>query len=167
MKIIRLSFVFFWIIHMPLCIFAQKDTVNVLPDNRKVTGRIFANFYTGIAKGDKTSAFEVRRAYLGYKTQISRDFTAEVKLDIGSPNDLSEYSRIRRYAYFKTAALYYQHGKVFLSLGFSISIISICRKNFGITDMSTNPFRTNTDLAIKQILVQASIINFSQVYQQI
>jgi hypothetical protein len=104
MKTIRLSFVLFWITQMPLCLFAQKDTINFLPGNGKVTGRIFANFYTGIGKGDKTSAFEVRRAYLGYKTQISRDFTAEAKLDIGSPNDLSEYSRIRRYAYFKIAA---------------------------------------------------------------
>jgi hypothetical protein len=117
MKTIRLSFVLFWITQMPLCLFAQKDTINFLPGNGKVTGRIFANFYTGIGKGDKTSAFEVRRAYLGYKTQISRDFTAEAKLDIGSPNDLSEYSRIRRYAYFKIAALYYQHGNFFFKFG--------------------------------------------------
>jgi hypothetical protein len=36
---------------------------------------------------------------------------------IGSPNDLSEYSRIRRYAYFKTAALYYEHNKLFFKCG--------------------------------------------------
>lgn len=98
-------------------IIAQKDTVNITPGRGKVTGRIFANFYTGIGKGDKSSAFEVRRAYFGYKAPLSHHFSAEVKLDIGSPNDLSEYSRIRRYAYFKTAALYYEHNKLFFKCG--------------------------------------------------
>jgi len=117
MKIVRLLSMVLIFIYPQLHILAQKDTVDIIPGKGKVSGRIFANFYTGIGKEDKTSAFEVRRAYFGYKAPIGHDFTAEVKLDIGSPNDLSEYSRIRRYAYFKTAALYYQHGKVFFKFG--------------------------------------------------
>ncbi len=32
-------------------------------------------------------------------------------MDIGSPEEISEYARLRRYAYFKTAALYWEKGK--------------------------------------------------------
>ncbi|MGQ1889723.1 porin [Thermophagus sp. OGC60D27] len=73
----------------------------------KVYGRIFTNFNTSLKGPDKQTAFEVRRAYLGYKYLISPEFSAEIKLDIGSPND-AEYSLQRRFGYFKTAAIYYQ-----------------------------------------------------------
>jgi len=117
MNIVRLSLILGLLFLLHPVITAQKDTVNITPGIGKVSGRIFANFYTGIGKGDRSSAFEVRRAYFGYKAPLSHNFAAEVKLDIGSPNDLSEYSRIRRYAYFKTAALYYEHNKLFFKCG--------------------------------------------------
>ena len=73
--------------------------------------RVFSNFHAGLKASDRSTAFEVTRVYLGYKHSISDHFEAEVKLDIGSPEDLSEYSLIRRYAYFKTASLSYHSGK--------------------------------------------------------
>jgi hypothetical protein len=42
----------------------------------------------------------------------------KVVLDVGSPDDVSEFSKIRRYAYFKNASLTYQHG--FFTLGFGL-----------------------------------------------
>lgn len=74
--------------------------------------RVFSNFKKGILEDDRSSAFEVKRVYLGYSGNISENFSAEVKLDIGSPEDLSQYSLIRRYAYFKTAGLYYKNGRI-------------------------------------------------------
>lgn len=79
--------------------------------------KIYANLYSGLTDADRSAAFEVRRAYFGYKTDLNDRFSAEVKLDIGSPNDISEYSRIRRYAYFKTAAFYYRTDKCFFKFG--------------------------------------------------
>ncbi|SFD93141.1 hypothetical protein [Thermophagus xiamenensis] len=86
---------------------AQKtsQTEPFKPSGR-VYGRIFTNFNTSLSGPDKQTAFEVRRAYLGYKHFISPQFSAEIKLDIGSPND-AEYSLQRRFGYFKTAAVYY------------------------------------------------------------
>jgi len=72
-----------------------------------VYGKIFTNFNTSLQGSEKQTAFEVRRAYLGYEYLISPEFSAEIKLDIGSPND-AEYSLLRRFGYFKTAAVYYQ-----------------------------------------------------------
>jgi len=70
--------------------------------------KVFGNFHKGITEDDRSTAFEIKRVYLGYKHNIDDHFSAEVKLDIGSPEDLSEYSLIRRYAYFKTASLTYR-----------------------------------------------------------
>jgi hypothetical protein len=73
--------------------------------------RIFANVHTGLTSTDPSKAFEVRRAYLGYRYQLSEHFTTEIKVDIGSPEEISEFARLRRYAYFKTAALYWEKAK--------------------------------------------------------
>ena len=83
-----------------LTIQAQTDTLKSTQDfpEGKVYGRLFANFYSGLGPNSNTAAFEVRRAYFGYSANLNEYFSAEVKLDIGSPDDISEYSRIRRYA---------------------------------------------------------------------
>lgn len=72
---------------------------------------VFANYHTGINEGNSESAMEIRRAYLGYQYKISDHFKTVVKVDIGSPNDESQYSLLKRYAYFKNAALIYTNGK--------------------------------------------------------
>jgi len=75
-----------------------------------VSGKIFSNFNIGLKGPDRSTAFELTRAYFGYERQLSDHFSANVKLDVGSPNDLSEFSRIRRYAYFKNAGIKYTNG---------------------------------------------------------
>jgi hypothetical protein len=83
----------------------------------KVYGKIFANYHTEINNGDNATAFEIRRAYFGYAAQLSKYFDANIKLDIGSPEDLSEFSRIRRYAYFKNAFLRFNKDKLKVYFG--------------------------------------------------
>jgi hypothetical protein len=72
----------------------------------------------GISEGNERSAFELERAYIGYQVNLSDDFSMKIVLDIGSPDDVSEFSKIRRYAYFKNAALTYQ--KSFLRIDFGL-----------------------------------------------
>ncbi|PWE00637.1 porin [Marinilabilia rubra] len=86
---------------------AQESSDNEFTPSGSVYGKIFTNFNTSIQGPEKQTAFEVRRAYLGYEYFISPEFAAEVKIDIGSPNDASQYSLLRRFGYFKTAAIYY------------------------------------------------------------
>lgn len=72
-------------------------------------GRIFVNFHEGISDASsEEAAFDLVRAYLGYEHFLSEEFSAKINLDIGSPNDLSEFSKIRRYAYFKNAYVQYK-----------------------------------------------------------
>jgi len=78
----------------------------------KVSGKIYSNFNYSLNADDRSTAFELDRAYFGYEKQISEHFFANVKLDIGSPDDVSVYNKLRRYAYFKNAGLTYKNGKL-------------------------------------------------------
>ncbi len=82
------------------------------PPPGKVSAKIFANFNMMLNQETPSTAFQVRRAYFGYQRDLNKHFFAEVKLDIGSIDDISEFSLIRRYAYFKNAYLSYQNGNV-------------------------------------------------------
>jgi len=52
-------------------------------------GKVFANFHTSGSNIGKANAFEVKRAYFGYKYIIDDYFSTNVKLDIGSAEDFS------------------------------------------------------------------------------
>lgn len=79
---------------------------------------IFANFHQGITDAaTDDSAFELVRGYIGYEYTFSPEFYAKINLDIGSPDDLSEYAKSRRYAYFKNAYLRYTENKVQVEFG--------------------------------------------------
>ena len=79
---------------------------------------IYANFHQGItgAAVDE-AAFELVRGYIGYEYTFSPEFYAKVNVDVGSPNDLSPYSKLRRYAYFKNAFLRYSHSRFEVEFG--------------------------------------------------
>ena len=89
---------------------AQSEIADSPPGN--ISALIYSNFNYSLDSENPSSAFEVQRAYFGYKRTLDKHFSAEVKLDIGSIDNDSEFSLIRRYAYFKNAYLSYQNGKV-------------------------------------------------------
>lgn len=79
--------------------------------------KVYTNFHKEFTYPDYESAFEVTRAYLGYEFFMDKNFSAEVKLDIGSPGDESPYSKLKRYAFFKNAALVYSTDKFTWNFG--------------------------------------------------
>lgn len=99
----------------PNIVFAGDSTFTDNPG--KVYGRIFSNFHSEINHGDNTSGFEIKRVYFGYQRQLSKYFSANLKMDIGSPEDLSEFSLIRRYAYFKNAYVKYKNDNLTVYFG--------------------------------------------------
>ncbi|MFV0593614.1 MAG: porin [Draconibacterium sp.] len=79
---------------------------------------IFANYHQGLTSvATDESAFELVRGYIGYEYKFSPEFYAKVNVDIGSPEDLSEYAKARRYAYFKNAFLRYTQNKLQVEFG--------------------------------------------------
>ena len=100
----------FFLLICTILLVSGQDSVPDPPPGR-VSARIYSNFNYSL-DGSNSTAFEVRRAYFGYERILDEHFSAEVKLDIGSVDDLSEYAFIRRYTYFKNAYLSYQKGSV-------------------------------------------------------
>lgn len=90
----------------------NEPALNTLP--QKFYGRVFSNFSLPMDNGNRSGAFELTRAYFGFEHRLNDHFTASVKLDVGSPNDLSEFSRLRRYAYFKNAGITYRNGALII-----------------------------------------------------
>jgi len=54
----------------------------------------------------------MQRAYIGYEYHLNENFYTQIKLDIGSPENISEFARIRRYAYFKNTMLRYKKNRM-------------------------------------------------------
>jgi hypothetical protein len=92
-----------------LCVQGFSQTTEFVPSG-KVYARVFSNFHEGLMGEDNSSAFEITQAYFGYKYQISPFFSADVKLDIGDQEG-GEYSKLKRYAYFKQAELIFKKDK--------------------------------------------------------
>lgn len=99
-----------------LSAFAQEAATPEFKPSGKFDGRIFTNFATSVEGVDPAaSAFELKRAYLGYTYQLSSEFSARMLLDVG---DDSKVAGMNRYGYFRNAALFYKKDK--LTVGFGL-----------------------------------------------
>jgi hypothetical protein len=99
----------------------KADSITVSKDPGTAFAKIYANYHLEFDRTDREVAFEITRAYLGYKRNLDSHFSAIVEVDIGSPNDESPYSRLKRYAYFKNAGVTYRNHR--LQLGFGLNDI--------------------------------------------
>jgi hypothetical protein len=104
-----------WCLNLPVLMIAQDSSW--VEDPGKVSGKIYSNFNWGLNPENRSTAFEITRAYLGFERRINQYFSANVKLDIGSPDDLSEFSKLRRYAYFKNAGIQFTYGRLTANAG--------------------------------------------------
>jgi hypothetical protein len=94
------------------CMLNGQDTIPPGPPPGLVSAKIYTHFNYSLDSEARRTAFEVKRAYFAYKRELDKHFSAEVKLDIGSIDDESEFSLIRRYTYFKNAYLSYKTGNI-------------------------------------------------------
>ncbi|MQY80029.1 MAG: porin [Bacteroidetes bacterium] len=95
--------------------FSQDSTI--FQPQGKVFARIFTNFHSELSESEHQSAFEVTRAYLGYESEMHKNFSGIVKIDIGKPDDGGQNSSFRQYAYFKNAGVTYKNGKFICRFG--------------------------------------------------
>ena len=96
---------------------AQEKEEKKFFQNGEPILKVFANYHTSVGEGDNKSEFTVRRVYLGYKADLGEGFSTVVKLDIGSPDDVSEFTLKRRFAFFKNAYLQYKKNKFTVRFG--------------------------------------------------
>lgn len=89
----------------------------------KPFSKIFFNYHTDL---EEVSAFEIQRAYFGYKYNLSKEFSADITLDVGAPDIevedtsgliLEGGSSLQMTAYLKTAGITYKKGNLKVQLG--------------------------------------------------
>lgn len=96
---------------------AQENKAKDYFANGKPIGKVYANLNSGLNQNNNPSGYEVKRVYLGYQFDLGDGFSTKLLLDIGSPNDVSEFTLKRRFAYFKNAYLQYKKGKFSVQFG--------------------------------------------------
>lgn len=80
--------------------FAQEFTKEFKPSG-KAHFKVFWNYHANLTKdASKTSAFELKRSYLGYKYAFSDKISAKITFDVGNNSEGSAYT-----AYLKIAQL--------------------------------------------------------------
>lgn len=120
MPVQQFNFLRAYLLLLPLwwaCQLNAQDSVAFKPTG-KVSGVIYSNFHHGITTTPGSdAAFEITRVYLNYETHMTPEISGRITLDIGSPDDISPFSRLRRYAYFKFAYVAYEKNKLEMQFG--------------------------------------------------
>jgi hypothetical protein len=94
------------------------STDSIAENNKgKVYGLIYTGVFNRINSEVRSSAFEIKRIYLGYERVLSDAFEANIKIDIRSPDNLSPFSLAQRYAYFKNAYVKFHHRQLSVLFG--------------------------------------------------
>ncbi len=99
-----------------ICLSASgQDTLPKRIPTPKPDATIFFNFRSSLHQNEEE--FEITRAYFGVSQQFDDNWSASIRLDIGSPDDISDFAQQRRYAYFRKADVTYKKGNFQFSTG--------------------------------------------------
>jgi hypothetical protein len=100
------------------------------------------------------SGFSVNRAYLGYVYTVDKNFSANLTVNIGTPEDLAPGSVDKRYAYFREASLTYTNNKLNIAFGmvstrlFSYQQRFLGKRYLAYTYQSLNGYGFVADLGV-------------------
>jgi hypothetical protein len=83
----------------------------------KPIAEIFTDFHVNFNDTTKHTGFALNRAYFGYQFLPEGNFSAKIIVNIGSPDELAEGSKPRRYAYFREASLAWANDKLTIAMG--------------------------------------------------
>jgi hypothetical protein len=96
-------------------------SISLLSQNINFPGKpiaeIFTDFHYSLSGGPIPTGFSLNRAYFGYNYIVDENFSANIKLNIGTPEDLAPGAVARRYAFFREASITYAKDKLNLTLG--------------------------------------------------
>ncbi|MCL3779443.1 hypothetical protein EMN47_03480 [Prolixibacteraceae bacterium JC049] len=90
----------------------------------KPFAKLFGNFHSTFSDGENASAFELKRAYLGYEYKFSPNWSAKANFDIGNPG----VGKHEMAAYIKNAYAKYQKD------GFKLEFGMISTKQFKVQE---------------------------------
>jgi hypothetical protein len=79
--------------------------------------QIISDFHLDLNDTAKTTGFGISRAYFGYNYLAANNFTCQIILNIGTPEDLPQQASPRRYAFFREASVTYTADRMKVSFG--------------------------------------------------
>jgi hypothetical protein len=79
--------------------------------------QIITDFHINTNDTAKTTGFGISRAYFGYNYNPGNNFSCQIVLNIGTPEELPKQASPRRYAYFREASVTYAKDRVHVSFG--------------------------------------------------
>ncbi|MCD6092063.1 MAG: hypothetical protein J7J72_11240 [Bacteroidales bacterium] len=99
MKKIGLSIIIFF----SISIMGYSQSKIFTPEGKPFM-KVFTNFHSSFSDGKSNSAFEIKRAYLGYEYAFSKNFSAKANFDIDNPGT----GKLQMTVYIKNAYLKYK-----------------------------------------------------------
>ncbi|MCK5028429.1 MAG: hypothetical protein KAR57_02260 [Bacteroidales bacterium] len=111
MKQIKLTLIALFI--ATTAIYAQEASTKEFVPSGSPSVMIFSNAHSTFIDGENSSAFEIQRAYFGYKYSFSKSFSTKITLDVGD----SGTGKLQMTAYLKNAALEYKKGGLKVNFG--------------------------------------------------
>jgi hypothetical protein len=79
--------------------------------------QVITDFHLDLNDTSKTTGFGLSRAYFGYNFQTDNNFSGQIILNIGTPEELPKEAAHRRYAFFREASITYAKDRVHVSFG--------------------------------------------------
>jgi hypothetical protein len=118
--------------------------------NVEITGKpiieIFTDFHFNLARDtNNKTGFALNRAYFGYNYLLDQNFSATLIVDIGTPEDLAEGSKARRYAHFREASIGYSSGKFNLAFGITGTRLFSYQQKFWGKRYLAKPYQSIND----------------------
>ena len=118
--------------------------------NGKPFMKIFSNYHATFSDGESSSAFELKRVYLGYEYAFSKKFSAKANFDVGDPG----VGKLQMTAYVKNAYLKYREGNFSVNFGLiSTTQFKVQEKHWGYRYLAKSfqdqyKFNSSADLGV-------------------
>lgn len=131
----------------------------------KPIAEIFTDFHLNLNDSSKTSGFGLNRAYLGYNYVPEGPLSGTIILNIGTPDDLANGSKSRRYAYFREASVSYTAEKLKISMGITSTRIFEFQQKFWGKRYIANTFQSVNGYGFVADLGIAADYRFNDVFK--
>ncbi len=130
--------------------FSQNSTDEFQPSGKPLA-LIFSNFHTTFTANETFSQFQIRRAYLGYEYNFSKNWYGKLVLDVGNPG----VGKFQAAAFLKNAYFRYKKNKFSASFGMiSTTQFKVSEKIWGYryilkSFQDAYKFNASADLGVK------------------
>ncbi|VAW23842.1 phosphate-selective porin O and P [hydrothermal vent metagenome] len=109
---IKTSFLTIAMLGIVISGFSQNEDSGFKP-NGKPFIKVYSNYHTSFAGGRPAPAFEITRAYFGYKFSLSEQISGKLNIDVGNPG----VGKLQMTAFLKNAYLKYKADNLTVQFG--------------------------------------------------